>query len=171
MHERLCAFGERLTYNSNVFKSFAVVFEGPYNLDEEDFEALLWERLQSLRDKDRWLSYDHAPSVAPDPASPDFAYSVGGVAYFVVGMHPRSSRKSRRTPMPALVFNPFIQFERLRESGAFTRMSNVIKTRDKAVCGSENPMLADHGAASAARQFSGRAVPDTWTCPFSPVRT
>jgi uncharacterized protein len=32
--------------------------------------------------------------------------------------------------------------------------------------GSVNPMLAQHGERSAARQFSGRAVPDDWVCPY-----
>jgi hypothetical protein len=27
-------------------------------------------------------------------------------------------------------------------------------------------MLAQHGERSAARQFSGRAVPDDWVCPY-----
>jgi FPC/CPF motif-containing protein YcgG len=171
VHERLCAFSDALADSTSGLRSFAVVFGGPHHLTEAEFETALWERLQSLRDKDRWLSYTHDPAVARDPASPDFAYSVGGAAYFVVGMHPRASRVSRRTPMPALVFNPFAQFERLRQDGAFDRMSSVIKKRDLAVCGSENPMLADHGETSAARQFSGRAVEDSWTCPFSPERS
>ena len=30
-----------------------------------------------------------------------------------------------------------------------------------------NPMLAEHGSLSAARQYSGRAVGEDWRCPFS----
>jgi FPC/CPF motif-containing protein YcgG len=35
------------------------------------------------------------------------------------------------------------------------------------LAGTINPMLAQHGDASAARQYSGRRVEDGWVCPFS----
>ena len=35
-----------------------------------------------------------------------------------------------------------------------------------ALQGSINPVLARFGEASEARQYSGRAVLDTWACPF-----
>ena len=38
--------------------------------------------------------------------------------------------------------------------------------RDEALAGSRNPMLARHGEASEARQYSGRVVDDAWQCPF-----
>ena len=38
--------------------------------------------------------------------------------------------------------------------------------RDEALTGSRNPMLARHGEASEARQYSGRAVDEDWRCPF-----
>ena len=38
--------------------------------------------------------------------------------------------------------------------------------RDEAIAGSRNPMLARHGEASEARQYSGRAVDPDWRCPF-----
>jgi FPC/CPF motif-containing protein YcgG len=168
IHTSLCDFGRSVAKDSTTLRSFAVIFEGPQTLSESEFERCLWERLQSLSDKDRWLSYKYDPVVDPDPASPEFAFSIGGTAYFVVGMHPRSSRHSRRTPMPALVFNPFCQFQRLRETGRYERMSDVVRARDSALCGSDNPMLAEHGAASAARQFCGRRVNESWVCPFAP---
>ena len=170
IHQHLCAFGERLDDRSDALRSFAVLFESPANLSETEFEHCLWDRLQSLCDKDRWLSYRYDPDVNPDPSSPEFAFSVGGVAYFVVGMHPRSGRLSRRTPMPVLAFNPFRQFQQLRAVGRFERMSEVVRKRDADLCGAANPMLADHGAASAARQFSGRMVENSWRCPLSSRR-
>lgn len=164
IQEKLARFGESL--GGPRLKSFAILFHGPTDLTEAAFEQALWERLQSVRDKDHWLSYPHDVRVAPDPASPDFAFSVGGQAYFVVGMHPGASRQSRRTPMPAMVFNPFSQFEALRSEGKYNRMSDVVRRRDEVLCGSPNPMLDHHGQSSAARQFSGRTVNDTWTCPL-----
>lgn len=166
LHERLADFSSRLTGEVNAFRSFVVLFEQPDRLTEHEFDQLLWARLQSLRDKDHWLSYPRDARVAHDPRQPDFAYSIGGQGYFVVGMHPGASRLSRRTPMPALVFNPFSQFEHLRETGKYDRMSDVIRNRDTELCGAPNPMLAHHGEASAARQFSGLAVDDTWECPL-----
>jgi FPC/CPF motif-containing protein YcgG len=35
------------------------------------------------------------------------------------------------------------------------------------MAGSINPMLANHGSISSARQYSGRAVETDWVCPFS----
>ena len=144
-----------------------MLFDAPRKLDESVFEKALWERLQSLRDKDRWFSYRHDGRVAADPASPDFAYSIGGEGYFVVGMHPGASRASRRTPMPVLVFNPCVQFQQLRQEGRYERMSEVIRRRDEDECGSPNPMLAHHGEDSAAKQFSGRVIEPNWTCPLT----
>lgn len=166
IHRELCKFGERIKGESKGFRSFAVLFEQPIDLSEHGFEQALWGRLQSLRDKDRWLSYRNDPRVAHDPQSSDFAFSIGGEGFFVVGMHPRSSRLSRRTPMPVLVFNPFSQFERLRREGRYERMSYVIRRRDENACGSANPMLEHHGDASSARQFSGRALRKDWICPL-----
>lgn len=170
IHQQLCAFGEAVRAGEQNFQSLAVLFDGPEDLDEAAFEAVFWERLQSLRDKDRWLSYRHDSRVDPDPQSAAFAFSIGGEAFFVVGMHPKSSRASRRTPMPVMVFNPFSQFERLREEGRYERMSEVIKQRDTDLCGSPNLMLSDHGNGPTARQFSGRAVDDDWKCPLRTER-
>lgn len=167
IHRQLSAFGGRVkAARDGVFRSFAVLFEANARLTERDFEAALWERLQSLHDKDRWLSFRHDERVASDPTSPDFGFSIGGEAYFVVGMHPASSRLSRRTPTPTLVFNPVSQFQRLRDEGKYDRLSSVIRIRDEAMSGSANPMLAHHGDASAARQFSGRVMEDDWICPM-----
>ena len=167
LHERLAAFSAKLDETHDGFRSFIVLFEEPRRLDEKEFDALLWARLQSLRDKDHWLSYPYDARVARDPDRPDFAYSIGGQGYFVVGMHPGASRLSRRTPMPALAFNPFSQFEQLRRAGKYDRMSAVVRTRDAQLCGSPNPMLAHHGESSAARQFSGVMVDETWECPLT----
>ena len=69
-----------------------------------------------------------------------------------------------------MVFNLHDQFERLREEGRYDRMRDKIIARDVALAGTPNPMLAQHGEASAARQFSGRAVNDDWQCPFRDPR-
>ncbi|PIW56526.1 MAG: hypothetical protein COW16_00365, partial [Sphingomonadales bacterium CG12_big_fil_rev_8_21_14_0_65_65_10] len=72
---------------------------------------------------------------------------------------------------PTLIFNLHDQFERLREEGRYETMRRSILTRDEAYSGSINPMLARHGDASEARQYSGRVVDEDWSCPFSDPRT
>ena len=151
-------------------RSLAVVFDGPGDLTEKAFEAALWERLQSLAEKDHWRGQRYDDAVSPDPDDPHFSLSFGGEAYFAVGLHPCASRPARRFPHPAIVFNLHSQFERLREEGRFERMRDRIMARDIALAGAPNPMLDDHGLASAARQFSGRAVGPEWACPFRDPR-
>lgn len=166
IHDALLDWAE-LDLPPDDLRSFAVIFEGPRDLDERQFEQAMWDRLQSLSDKDEWKYQRHDPKVSSDPEHPDFSMSFGGSAFFVVGLHPNASRPARRFPNPTLVFNLHDQFERLREKGLYDRMRSRIIERDVELAGSINPMLAQHGEISAARQYSGRVVEDGWQCPFS----
>lgn len=170
IHRELMDWAEGYRADPTGLRSLAVVFSGPDDLDETDFETLMWERIQSFADKDHWLGqrYDHR--VSADPADSHFSLSFGGEAFFVVGLHPRASRPARRFPRPTLVFNLHAQFEQLREEGKYERMRTKILDRDVALAGSLNPMLARHGETSEARQYSGRAVGDGWACPFRDKR-
>lgn len=150
-----------------LFQSLVVIFDQGAAETEDEFEASLWARLQSLTDKDEWLGQPADPRVTHDPDDPHFAMSFGGEAFFVVGLHPRASRPARRFERPAMVFNLHDQFEQLRAAGRYDKLSGSIMARDHALAGSMNPMLAQHGTVSAARQYSGRAVEDGWQCPFS----
>ena len=50
IHERLCKFAQAVTRGgAQGFRSFAVIFDEPRRLGEAEFEAALWQRLQSLR--------------------------------------------------------------------------------------------------------------------------
>jgi uncharacterized protein len=142
--------------------SFVAVFRGPQAQSEPEFEELLWRQLSLLRaaDDEPWNR-----EVSDDPDDPHFAFSVAGTAYFVVGMHPASSRIARRTPLPTLVFNLHAQFEQLRGSERFARMRDTIRKRDLALQGSINPMVTDYGTESEARQYSGREVHQDWEPP------
>jgi FPC/CPF motif-containing protein YcgG len=137
-------------------------------LDEIEFETLVWLQLNALHQQDA-AQFDWDPNVSSDPADPHFSFSFGGQALYVIGMHANSSREARRFPWPALVFNPHEQFERLRADGKWKRMQESIRRRDLALQGTLNPMLSDFGQQSEARQYSGRAVEDTWRPPFQPV--
>lgn len=170
IHRELLDWSGKWRDDVEVLRSFAVVFTGPIDLTETEFEAALWQRLQSLAEKDHWLGQKYDDAVSPDPEDPHFSLSFGGEAYFAVGIHPNASRPARRFAHPAIVFNLHAQFVRLREDGRFDRMRDKIMTRDIALAGTPNPMLADHGQISAARQFSGRAVDNAWACPFRDPR-
>lgn len=146
-------------------RAFVAVFQGPLSADEIAFERRLWRQLQRLHEHDdRAASWD--PTVSADPESAQFSFSFGGHALFVVGMHPASSRLSRRFAWPTLVFNPRAQFERLRSEGHFERLRTLVRERDVALQGTVNPSLADFGEESEARQYSGRATESDWRCPF-----
>ena len=153
-----------------LFQSFAVIFEGPLDLDETTFEKYLWARAESLTNKDTWLGAPRDQRVSNDPADPHFSLSFGEEAFFIVGLHPNASRPARRFERPALVFNLHDQFEQLREQGRYEKLRAKIIDRDVALAGSPNPMLARHGTISEARQYSGRNVAESgWVCPFNPV--
>ncbi|WP_293987035.1 guanitoxin biosynthesis heme-dependent pre-guanitoxin N-hydroxylase GntA [Sphingomonas sp.] len=166
IHDRLLGWAQGYRADPSLYRSFAVVFAEPGGLDEAAFEAALWERVQSLSDKDVWRGQDYDARVSADPDDPHFSLSFGGEAFFVVGLHPNASRPARRFARPAMVFNLHDQFEQLRATGKYEGMREKIMVRDEAVAGSRNPMLARHGDASEARQYSGRAVGEGWRCPF-----
>ena len=146
-------------------RAFVAVFQGPAPADEIAFERRLWRQLQRLHEHDDpGVAWDR--TVSADPESAQFSFSFGGHALFVVGMHPASSRLSRRFAWPALVFNPRSQFERLRSEGHFERLRTLVRERDVALQGTANPNLADFGERWEARQYSGRATEPEWRCPF-----
>jgi FPC/CPF motif-containing protein YcgG len=166
IHEELLRFGAAYRAEPTLFRSLAIVFEGPDDLTEQAFEAALWARVQSLSDKDVWRGQDYDTRVSSDPGNPHFSLSFGGEAFFIVGLHPNASRPARRFERPTLVFNLHDQFERLRAEGRYETMREKILVRDEQLAGSRNPMLARHGDASEARQYSGRAVEAGWAAPF-----
>ena len=161
----LTAYGQSVDAAGD-FASFIAVFRGPLPDSEVGFERALWGVLQFLHDTDEqpW-----AAQVSDDPAKVHFSFSHGGVAFFIVGLHPQASRVARRTPLPTMVFNLHAQFERLRSVGGYERMRDTIRRRDAALQGSVNPMVSDHGLSSEARQYAGRAVEADWVPPFEAV--
>lgn len=167
IHDALSKFAADYRADPGLFRSLAVTFDGPADLDETAFETALWSRLQSLSDKDVWRGHGYDAKVSSDPSHPHFSLSFGGEAFFVVGLHPAASRPARRFAQPALIFNLHDQFEQLRAQGRYETMREKILVRDEALAGSRNPMLARHGEISEARQYSGRPVGAAWACPFA----
>ncbi|MGH6803338.1 MAG: guanitoxin biosynthesis heme-dependent pre-guanitoxin N-hydroxylase GntA [Methyloceanibacter sp.] len=147
------------------FVTFIAGFAGPRIESELHYEGLIWQQLQRMHEIDcRHFRWD--PKVADDAANSQFSFSIGGRAFFIVGLHPQASRRARTMPRAIMVFNLHEQFDRLRERGKFESMKQMIRARDIAFQGSINPVLEDFGRSSEARQYSGRAVPDDWACPF-----
>ena len=147
--------------------TFCALFDTEVD-SESRFATLMWQTLQAIHEHDR-EAFQWDPTVSPDPEAPDFSFSVGGRAFFVVGLHPHASRLSRRSPVPCLVFNFHNQFEALRANGKFDGMQKVIRRREIELQGSINPVLARYGDASEARQYSGVAVSAGWKCPFHQI--
>jgi uncharacterized protein len=161
----LTTFVSSAPYDDVRLRAFVAVFSARPPADELEFENRLWRALQLLHERDRSNAvWD--PTVSDDPADPHFGFSFAGRAFFVVGLHPGSSRLSRRFQWPALVFNARRQFDELRAQGRFERLRGMIREREIALQGTLNPNLADFGERSDARQYSGRAVEADWQCPF-----
>ena len=150
-------------FSDNKFKSFIAVFPDSEIASEIEFENLLWRQLQFVHEEDnsKWDA-----RVSDDPENSDFSFSIGGRAFYIIGMHPKSSRIARKAPYTTLVFNLHWQFEKLREMGAYYKVRDKIRKRDEALQGNINPVLADYGDSSEARQYSGRNVGEKWKCPF-----
>lgn len=161
----LYAFVDDYRTAPNPFHSAAIIFRGPQGIDEERFDALLWQRLQAFTDLDTQIySWDHR--VSPDTVSPTFSFSIKSEAFFILGLHPASSRASRRFAYPVLAFNPHQEFEKLRTANRYETMKQVVRKRDVLYSGSINPMLNDFGEASEASQYSGKKYNDDWQCPL-----
>ena len=142
-------------FDKNKFKSFIAAFPQTQVHSEEELQYI------HEIDEQPWDS-----NVSSDPQNANFSFSIAGHAFYVVGMHPHSSRLARRSPYPTLVFNLHSQFEKLREMKAFHKVRNKIRERDIAFQGDINPVLKDYGDSSEAIQYSGRNIDGNWKCPF-----
>ncbi|HEY0958190.1 MAG TPA: guanitoxin biosynthesis heme-dependent pre-guanitoxin N-hydroxylase GntA [Novosphingobium sp.] len=170
IHRELIDWAHEYREDPGLFRSIAFIFAHDADLGERQFESALWDRIQSLSDKDAWLDHPYDDRVSRNPDDPHFSLSFGGEAFFVVGLHPRASRPARRFERPVMVFNLHDQFEQLRAEGRYEAIRETILKRDENLAGSINPMLARHGEKSEAAQYSGRAVGPDWRCPFRDPR-
>ncbi len=154
---------DQYDFNENQFESFIAVFPNNKFANESDFEDALWNTLQSLHEVDdrNWDS-----TVSDDGESPEFSFSLGGKAFYIIGLHPESSRMARQAPYTTLVFNLHHQFEKLREMGTYHAVRDTIRKNDAALQGHINPVLEDYGEDTEAKQYSGRKVEENWKCPF-----
>lgn len=163
-HDLWAYVREQVSFASN-YSTFVASFAAPRVADELAWEKILWAQLQNLHALDS-AHHKWNRKVSDDPNEAGFAFSFAETAFFIVGLHPASSRLARRFGWATLVFNLHEQFERLRAQNQFERMRQTIRTRDFRLQGSLNPNLSDFGKKSDARQYSGRAVEANWKCPF-----
>jgi FPC/CPF motif-containing protein YcgG len=162
--EKLQLFAKKCTAES-VFVSFVVIFQDDSLMTEIEFEHYLWQRLQGIHDRDcRLYAWDSTAS--DDPNFPNFSMSIGGKAFYIVGIHPGAHRLGRQFSYPSIVFNLYSQFHFLQNKGSFNNIRNKILQRDAKLNGSENKMLLNQENVSEARQYSGRNIEGDWKCPF-----
>jgi FPC/CPF motif-containing protein YcgG len=158
-------FIHRFELEKDMYSSLVLTFEQPEVLSEVAFDNLLWQKLQQLHDIDTCM-HDWDKHVDDNPHSPNFSFSLGGKAFFIIGLHPGAKRKSRRFERPTLVFNLHEQFDLLREQGKFEGLRDHIRQQDETFCGSKNTLLKNHGEKSEAYQYSGKQQSEHWQCPF-----
>ncbi|MFB9056434.1 guanitoxin biosynthesis heme-dependent pre-guanitoxin N-hydroxylase GntA [Mariniflexile ostreae] len=161
--EDLETFLNHYDFDSNAFESFIAVFPNSFFDSEIQFEKALWNTLQKLHELD---DCEWAQTVSDNPNDPDFSFSIKGEPFYIVGLHPNSSRLARQSPYPTIVFNLHFQFEKLRDMGAYEKVKKRIRLRDKKLQGHINPVLRDFGKETEAKQYSGRQVENDWKCPF-----
>lgn len=84
--------------------SYWAIFEGTSRFEEWDFEESLWRELSSLNTCDA-NDETWEPAFAENITEKNYCFRFGGVSFFAMGLHPGSSRWSRRFSRPSIVFN------------------------------------------------------------------
>jgi FPC/CPF motif-containing protein YcgG len=152
--------------NNHMFTTYVACFRTPKDINEEVFETLLWKQLHLLHTEDVENGMKWADNYSDNPIDPNFAFSIGGRAFFIVGLHPNSSRKARQFITPAITFNSSDQFTNLRRLKIMTDMRQVIRNADLHQNGSINPNLIPNDNNSSAFEFSGKLIQPSWTPDF-----
>lgn len=164
--ERLIAFKKEQLTKDIPYLTYMAIFPQDSSLDEAEFEKNLWNELSAMWEfPDLVGGWD--PKFSDNPEDKNFCFSLDGSAFFVVGLHPNSSRLSRRLPYNALVFNLYSQFSALMEKGTYEPMVQMNRQRDLKFQGSVNPMAEMYNEDWEAIQYSGRENSAEWRCPFS----
>lgn len=157
LYKHLCEFADEVPVDSdNYLASYIAVFKDIDVNDEDEFNNLLWKILQSLNDID---TIPWNKDVSSNICDANFSYSLGGTAFFVIGMHPKASRISRRFPYVTIVFNKRDSFAILRQKGLFENFQKLTRENDIRIQGTINSNLANFGDSSEALQYSGMESP------------
>lgn len=165
LRSELLAYLNRYLETKSTYFTFWAVFDDTAAATEDEFEKNLWSELSALTSEDT-KHIDQDLRFSSNPEDKKFCFSLGGKAFFVVGLHPNSSRVSRRFPWPTLVFNVYEQFEQLAHKNLYKPMIEINRQRDVLFQGDINPMVRQHGDDWESIQFSGKTNPASWKCPF-----
>lgn len=152
--EEMYPFIERSKKVPQKLHSFILVLEDK-SISFEGFEKMFWNFLREINLLDK-LKYPHDKRVSKNPQDENFSFSLMEEAFFILMLHPQSPRFARRFTYPAIVFNPHVQFEKLRMKGIFKKVRDIIRSRDVILQGSVNPMLSDFGEKSEIFQYTGK---------------
>lgn len=166
IHKDVVEFEKNRIAISKTNATFVCTFSDLYFVDEIKFEYFLWELIQAIHLVDYENGNTWAAGYEYNPEHKKFSFSVNKSAFFLVGLHSESSRKTRKFSIPAVVFNSHEQFEYLKEIGVFEKLKTSIRKKEVELQGCLNPNLSDFGDQSEAKQYSGRHVESNWKCPF-----
>ena len=147
----------------SAYLTFIASFPEDFILSETDFENRLWQELSAVSalDQSPW-----DPQFSEDPKDKKFCFSLGGSAFFVVGLHAKSSRESRTFHYPTLIFNLYEQFEIITRLGQYESMVDINRKKALSFDGDVNPMVEKYGEMWESIQFSGKQNGKEWKCPF-----
>lgn len=142
-----------------IIKTFAAIFVATDILSQEDFANKYWSFVQTVSDISS-LTHDFGPIT--DVQAEDFELYLAGRAVFTTTLNSQSPRSARRFSYSTWVMNQTRQFDELRENGLFENWKTSIRKHDAGVdpSGVPNPILADHGTASAIGQLAGSMPQD-----------
>ncbi len=152
--------------NNHMFTTYVACFRTPKDITEVVFETLLWKQLQLIHAEDVENGMKWAENYSDNPTDPNFGFSIGGRAFFIVGLHPNSSRRARQFITPTITFNSLDQFKNLRELKMFTGMQQVIRKADLCQNKSINPNLILNENNSDAFEYSGKLIQSGWIPDF-----
>ena len=147
--------------NGNIFTTFVAIFQGTEVNDEDEFHDLLWKHLQIMHNIDHEKKSTWPSHIPQNVLDPHFSFVIAGRPFFLVGLHPNSSRKGRTYHEHAIVFNSKYQFDKLREYGIMQDIFAITRGRDLKFNGSINPNLIPLDDYSAALQYSGKELTTT----------
>lgn len=144
-------------------RTFIAIFPAVEFEDEAAFEIGLWTLLRALHKLDdrQWPT-----SAVQDPDSPSFRYFFNGRPWFVVGLSPVHSRRSRRSEFTAFAFNPSDMFEKLRRDGRYERFARIVRARDIRYSGQGFDSAIENADLGDAPQYAGRDFNSSWRCPL-----
>lgn len=136
--------------------SFIAIFSKENFATENEFEDFLWKTLHYLNEIDK-DNYCWAENYSKQSLSKEFSFSIANQAFFIVGLHPMSSRISRRFKYTALVFNSHKLFEHLKSTHQFYKIQTGTRKNELRIQNNLNPHLSEFGDESEAAQYASNS--------------